>query len=70
MNIQQIDFSKTLTDDQVFETIMFNYSNLTKDWIVHQWNWMNNIYTPFNNKLINYNYYPVYKNYYFIQLNI
>ena len=47
MNIQQIDFSKTLTDDQIYETIMSNYSDLTKDWIFHQWNWMNNIYTPF-----------------------
>ena len=47
MEIQQIDFSKTLTDEQVYETIMSNYSNLSKDWILHQWNWMNNVYAPF-----------------------
>ena len=47
MSIQQIDFSKTLTDHQVYETIMLNYSSLSKDWISHQWNWMNNVYTPF-----------------------
>ena len=47
MSIQQIDFSKTLTDHQVYETIMFNYSSLSKDWISHQWNWMNNVYIPF-----------------------
>ena len=47
MSIQQIDFTKTLTDDQVYETIMSNYSNLSKDWIFHQWNWMNNVYNPF-----------------------
>ena len=47
MSIQQIDFTKTLTDDQVYETIMSNYSDLSKDWIFHQWNWMNNVYDPF-----------------------
>ncbi len=47
MNIQQIDFSKTLSDDQVYETIMSNYSDLSKDWIIHQWNWMNSVYIPF-----------------------
>ena len=47
MNIQEIDFSKTLTDDQVFETIMSNYSDLSKDWIFHQWHWMNNVYGAF-----------------------
>ena len=48
MNLQEIDFSKTLTDDQVYESIMSNYSNLSKDWIFHQWNWMNSVYTSFN----------------------
>ncbi len=48
MNIQEIDFSKTLTDDQVYESIMSHYSTLSKDWISHQWNWMNNVYQTFN----------------------
>ena len=48
MNIQEIDFSKTLTDTQVYDTIMSNYSDLSKDWISHQWNWMNNVYGSFN----------------------
>ncbi len=48
MNLQQVDFTKTLNDDQVYESIMTNYSDLSKDWIFHQWNWMNNVYTPFN----------------------
>ena len=47
MNIQEIDFSKTITDDQVYETIMGNYSSLSKEWITHQWNWMNNVYWAF-----------------------
>ncbi len=48
MSIQEIDFSKTLTDDQVYESIMSHYSTLSKDWISHQWNWMNNVYLSFN----------------------
>ena len=48
MSLEQIDFSKTLTDDQVYEGIMNNYSDLANEWISHQWNWMNNVYWAFN----------------------
>ena len=48
MSIQEVDFSKTLSDDQVYESIMSHYSTLSKDWISHQWNWMNGVYRPFN----------------------
>ena len=27
---------------------MHNYSSLGKDWISHQWNWMNGVYWAFN----------------------
>ena len=47
MDLREIDFSKTLEDEQVYSTIMNNYSDLSKDWIFHQWNWMNNVYSPF-----------------------
>ena len=47
MSIQEIDFSKTLTDNQIYECIMTNYSALSKEWIAHQWHWINNIYSPF-----------------------
>ena len=48
MSLQQVDFSKTLTDDQVLETIMKNYSKLSREWISHQWNWINGVYWAFN----------------------
>ncbi len=48
MSLQQIDFSKTLSDEQVYSSIMDNYSNLSKEWIFHQWNWMNSVYWAFN----------------------
>ena len=47
MALQEIDFSKTLEDEQVYSSIMSNYSDLSKEWIIHQWNWMNNVYSPF-----------------------
>ena len=48
MNLHQVDFSKVLSDDQVYENLMANYDQLGKDWIAHQWNWMNNVYWAFN----------------------
>ena len=48
MSLQQVDFSKTLTDDQVLETIMKSYSKLSREWICHQWNWVNGVYKAFN----------------------
>ena len=47
MALQEIDFSKTLEDEQVYSSIMTNYSHLSKEWIFHQWNWMNSVYSPF-----------------------
>ena len=48
MNLQQVDFSKTLSDDEVYECIMNNYSSLTREWILHQWNWINGAYWAFH----------------------
>ena len=48
MSLQKIDLSKTLTDDQVYECLMENYAGLGKDWISHQWNWINSVYWAFN----------------------
>ena len=48
MSTQQIDLSKTLTDEQVYNSLMENYIGLGKDWISHQWNWINGVYWAFN----------------------
>ena len=48
MNLKQIDFSKVLSDDQVYDYVMKDYDQLGRDWIVHQWSWMNNVYQAFN----------------------
>ena len=47
MSLRQIDFSRVLTDDQVYDHMMGSYDELGRDWIAHQWNWMNNVYAAF-----------------------
>lgn len=47
MSLRQIDFSKVLDDDQVYDHMMKSYDQLGRDWIVHQWSWMNNVYQAF-----------------------
>ena len=47
MSLRQVDFSKVLNDDQVYDHMMKNYDQLGRDWIVHQWDWMNNTYAAF-----------------------
>jgi DNA-binding transcriptional regulator YhcF (GntR family) len=48
MDVRQVDFSKVLNDDQVYDHMMRSYDQLGRDWIVHQWSWMNNVYRAFN----------------------
>ena len=47
MSLRKVDFSKVLTDDQVYDHMMASYDQLGRDWIVHQWSWMNNVYQAF-----------------------
>tara|TARA_B110001452_G_scaffold242662_1_gene225588 strand:- start:87 stop:1067 length:981 start_codon:yes stop_codon:yes gene_type:complete len=47
MFLKQIDFSKVLNDDQVYDHVMKSYGQLGPDWQAHQWNWMNGIYSAF-----------------------
>ena len=48
MKLKQVDFTKVLTDDQVYDHMMASYDKIGRDWIVHQWSWMNNVYQAFN----------------------
>ena len=47
MPIQQVDFSKVVNDEEVYDHMMANYNQLGKDWIAHQWRWMNAVYQAF-----------------------
>ena len=48
MRLNQVNFSKVLNEDQGYDHMMANDDLLGREWIVHQWNWMNNIYKAFN----------------------
>ncbi len=47
MKLKQVDFSKVLDDEQVYDHMMSSYDQLGRDWIFHQWTWMNNVYKSF-----------------------
>ena len=47
MSLQQIDFSKVLNDEQVYDHMMASYDQLGNDWINHQWKWINAVYQAF-----------------------
>ncbi len=51
MKAKQIDFSKKLSEDQVYNCILQNYEALGTDWITHQWNWINGIYKSFQDHI-------------------
>ena len=51
MNTTRIDFSKTLTDEEVYDCLLKNYVVLGNEWMSHQWNWMNYLYLPFKDHI-------------------
>ena len=48
MSLKEINFSKVLNDVQVYDHLMASYDHVGRDWVVHQWSWMNNVYRAFN----------------------
>ncbi len=51
MSIRKIDFSKTFTDEQIYDSLVKNYVALGNDWMAHQWNWLNYLYLPFKDHI-------------------
>jgi DNA-binding transcriptional regulator GbsR (MarR family) len=47
MILKNVDLSKVLNDDHIYDHVMENYDQLGTDWIKHQWNWINNVYLTF-----------------------
>lgn len=48
MSIKRPDISKKLTPEEVHEFLINHYGELSVDWVVHQWNWINTNYKCFN----------------------
>lgn len=48
MSIKRPDISKKLTTEEVHEFLLNHYGELSVDWVVHQWTWINTNYKCFN----------------------
>lgn len=48
MNKQAPDLSNKLTPEEVHEFLINHYGELSVDWVVHQWTWVNTNYKCFN----------------------
>jgi len=48
MSIKRPDISKKLTTEEVHEFLINHYGELSVDWVVHQWSWINTNYKCFN----------------------
>lgn len=48
MNEPAPDISKKLTPEEVHEFLINHYGELSVDWVVHQWTWVNTNYKCFN----------------------
>ena len=48
MSMKKPDISKKLTAEEVHEFLLNHYGELSVDWVVHQWSWINTNYKCFN----------------------
>ena len=42
------NISKKLESEDVYNVLIKNYSKLNADWVYHQWNWLHQNYSAFN----------------------
>ena len=48
MEAKKLDFSSKVESQAVYDLLFKNYGFLGRDWIAHQWTWVNGIYEAFN----------------------
>ena len=48
MEAKKLDFSSKVESQSVYDLLFKNYGFLGRDWIAHQWTWVNGIYEAFN----------------------
>ncbi len=47
MEARNLDFSNKVDDQTIYDLLFDNYELLGKDWIAHQWIWINGVYKAF-----------------------
>ena len=48
MTKKAINLSKSIQSKDVYNCLLDNYNHLSSDWIYHQWNWLHQNYSAFN----------------------
>ena len=51
MELKNLDFQNVVNEEQVRNIILNNFTNLGKEWVAHQWIWLNGIYKSFNDHI-------------------
>ena len=51
MEARTLDFSNKVDDQIIYDLLFKNYELLGKDWIAHQWIWINGVYSAFDDHI-------------------
>ena len=51
MELKKLDFTNTVDDQSIYDLLFNNYELLGKDWISHQWIWINGVYRAFEDHI-------------------
>ena len=51
MEAKKLDFSNKVESQSIYDLLFKNYELLGRDWIAHQWTWVNGIYEAFNDHI-------------------
>ncbi len=51
MEARTLDFSNKVDDQTIYDLLFKNYELLGKDWIAHQWIWINGVYSAFDDHI-------------------
>ena len=51
MELNKLDFANKVQDQTIYDLLFNNYELLGKDWIAHQWTWINAVYQAFEDHI-------------------
>ena len=51
MELNKLDFANKVKDQTIYDLLFNNYELLGRDWIAHQWIWINGVYKAFEDHI-------------------
>ena len=51
MELRNLDFTNVVNEEQIHSVILNNYGKIGRDWVAHQWIWLNGIYKSFDDHI-------------------